>query len=73
MLEADVLTTFIKPMTAVRSLGKMTAARNAERGATSMDWVHARRTRKSIAKWTLSGIGIRASAIADGKWVKTIV
>jgi hypothetical protein len=71
--ELKVLTMLIVPMTAVRSAGRMTAAKKADRGATSIDWVHARRIRKSIAKGSCEGKGIKASAIEEGRWVNTIV
>ena len=68
-----VFTTFIKPITAVRSVGRMTAAKNAERGATSMDWVHDRRMRNIIAKGREFGIPMSARKIAEGRCVKTMV
>lgn len=61
------------PITAVLSAGSTTAARNAERGAESIDCVHDRRIRKVIAPYTEFGIGIKASMTADGKCVNTIV
>lgn len=61
------------PMTAVRSAGRITAARNAERGPASMDCVHARRIRNVMARISEDGRGIRARKIAEGRWVKTMV
>ena len=55
------------PITAVRSFGRTMAARKAERGATSIDWVQARRIRKSIANGREEGMGIRARQTADGR------
>lgn len=49
------------------------AARKAERGATSMDWVQARRMRKRIEGPRVEGTGMRARQIAEGRWVNTIV
>lgn len=73
ILCADVFTTLIDPMIAVRlSLGSA-AAKNAERGATSMFWEQARRTRKVNASGRSEGTGISAKNIADGRCVKTIV
>ena len=63
----------MEPITAVRSFGRTTAARNADRGATSIDWVQERRMRNIIAKGREFGIGIRARKIADGRCVNTIV
>jgi hypothetical protein len=60
-------------MTAVRSLGKRTAARKAERGAMSMDWVQARRMRNRRDSGREEGIGMRARKMDEGRWVKTIV
>lgn len=51
----------------------MTAAKNAERGATSIDWVQDRKIRNIIAKGRESGIPISARKIAEGRCVKTIV
>jgi hypothetical protein len=51
----------------------MTAARKAERGATSMDCVQERRMRKVRARGRVVGTGIRARAMAEGRWVKTMV
>lgn len=48
-------------------------ARNAERGATSMFWLHARRTRNVRASGRADGMGTRARQMADGRCVKTIV
>lgn len=58
---------------AVRFSGGRALARKAERGATSMVWVQARRTRKSMANGRDDGMGIMARQIAEGRWVKTIV
>jgi len=66
-LWADVLTTLMAPMTAVRSWGSTTAARKAERGATSMDCVQERRTMNMVAKGRLFGTGIRARKMAEGR------
>lgn len=63
----------IIPITAVRSAGKITAAKKAERGPTSIDCVHALRIRNIIARGRNGGNGIKARKIAEGKWVKTIV
>lgn len=57
----------------MRSLGRTTAARKAERGATSMDCVQERRMRKSMAMGREVGTGIRARKMAEGRWVNTIV
>ena len=63
----------IAPMIAVRwSLGNA-AARNALRGATSMDCEHERRIRKVSERGRPLGTGISERAIADGRCVKTIV
>jgi len=59
-------------MTAVRSLGRRTAARNAERGAASMLWVQARRMRKEMDNGKDDPTGIRARKMEEGRWVKTI-
>lgn len=61
------------PMVAVLSAGSTTAARNAERGAESIDCVHDRRIKNVMAPYTELGIGIRASMTADGRCVNTIV
>lgn len=60
-------------MMAVRLSEGRAAARKAERGATSMFWEHARRTRKVSARGRLLGTEIRARQIAEGRCVKTIV
>lgn len=73
MLDVNVLTTFREPMIAVRSWGRTTAARKAERGAVSMDWVQERRIRNIIAGPRALGTGIRARKMEDGRWVNTIV
>jgi len=73
MLEVNVLTILRVPITAVRSFGSSIAARNADLGAVSIDWVQDRSIRKNIAGPTVDGTGIRARKIADGRWVKTIV
>ena len=70
---ADVLTTLMKPMIAVLSFGSTTAARKADRGATSILCVQLLRIRNIIAKGRLFGSPIQAKAIADGRWVNTIV
>lgn len=70
---AVVLTTLMVPMMAVLSLGRSTAARNAERGATSMNYVHARRMRNMRENVGVDGTGMRARKMADGRCVKTIV
>ena len=72
-LVENVLTTFKIPMTAVRSFGSITAAKKAERGATSIDCVHDRRTRKVKASGRDLGTGMNESAIAEGRWVNTMV
>lgn len=69
----DVSTTLIVPMTAVRSLGKTAEARKAERGATSIDCVQERRTRKRVARGKEEGIGIKAREMVEGRCVNTIV
>lgn len=60
-------------MIAVRSLGRTTAARNAERGATSMDWVQERRMTKVMARGREEGMGMSERKMAEGRWVNTIV
>jgi len=70
---AVVLTTLTNPMIAVRSDGNTIAAKKAERGATSIDWVQERRTRKRRDRWTSLGIGMSARKTAEGRWVKTMV
>ncbi len=49
------------------------AARNAERGATSMTCVQARPMRKTSAPGSVAGMGIKARQMAEGRWVNTIV
>jgi len=68
-----VLTTLVIPKTAVRSLGRTIEAKNAERGAVSIDCVQDRRTRNIIASGREFVAGINARKIEDGKCVKTIV
>lgn len=67
-----VLMTLMIPITAVLSLGRMTAVINAVRGAVSMDWLHARIIRNVMAGPSVEGIGIKTSIRADGRCVKTI-
>ena len=67
MLWAVVFTTFTAPMIAVRLSAGKAAARNAERGATSMFWVQARRIKKVSARGRLDGTEMRARQIADGR------
>lgn len=55
------------PIVAVLSAGSTTAARNAERGAESIDCVHDRKIRNVMAPYTEFGIGIKASMTADGR------
>lgn len=50
ILDAEVLTILRRPLTAVRSLGRITAAKNADLGATSIDCVQDRRIRKVNAQ-----------------------
>lgn len=60
-------------MMAVRLSEGSAAARKAERGATSMFWEQARRTRNVSAKGRLLGMEMRARQIAEGRCVKTMV
>lgn len=48
-------------------------AKNAERGAVSIDCVQDRRTRKVIAAGAELGAGINERKTADGRCAKTIV
>jgi hypothetical protein len=70
---ANILTTLMNPMTAVRSLGNTTAARKAERGAESMDCVEARMRRRAALGRRVVGNGMNDKQMADGRWVNTIV
>jgi hypothetical protein len=69
----NVLTTEIKPMTAVLSSGSTTIDRNAALGAISIDAKDDLTMRKAIEPDSEGGTGMSASAIADGKCVKTMV
>lgn len=57
----------------MRSPGRTTAAKKADRGAVSIDAVDDRRMRSTIATGRELGTGINAKSKDDGKWVKTIV
>ena len=63
----------MNPKTAVRSLGRTTALRKAERGAVSIDCVQERKIRKRIARGRLEGNGTSARKMEEGRWVKTMV
>lgn len=65
-LEEVVLATLMRPMTTVLSFDGMMVARNAARGAISMDWMQDRSTRKRTDRWTSLGMGIKARNTADG-------
>ena len=60
-------------MIAVRLSAGSAVARNAERGATSMLCVEARRARNTREGARVGGMGIKERKMAEGKWVKTIV
>ncbi len=62
-----VLTTEMKPMTAVLSPGCTTIDRNAALGAMSIDARDDLITRKVMAPVSEDGIGIRARAMAEGR------
>lgn len=58
---------------AVRLSDGRTLARKADRGATSILWVHERRMRNIKASGSEDGIGIIARHTADGRCVKAMV
>jgi hypothetical protein len=68
-----VLTTFTAPIIAVRLSDGKAAARNAERGATSILCEQALSTRNVKANGRLFGTEISDKQMADGRCVKTIV
>lgn len=65
--DVNVLTTFRIPIIAVRSFGRIMAARKADRGATSIDWVQERRIRKVRARGIWEGIAMKATNTAEGR------
>lgn len=63
----------MNPITAVRSCGWTTTERKAALGAISMEARDDRIRRKNMEPDAEDGTGISERAMADGRWVKTMV
>ncbi|KAH9867564.1 hypothetical protein IAQ61_008158 [Plenodomus lingam] len=72
LLWDKVLRMLTTPMTAVRSSGKTTMERNADRGAWSIELSTERPTKRQIVSARPDGAGRSARKIDAGRWVKTI-